>query len=276
MYIGIDIGGTHTRVALGQGEILQEKVDFPTEDFPTSLQKIKEALENLGKKSEIQGIGVSVVGPIDLSNQKLLKPAHLTAWQGIAIKDELERAFGRTVVIKHDAAVAGLAEWKYGAGKDKNPVLYYTVSTGVGVGLIVNGKIFEGTHNIEAGHQIVQRGGPACTCGQNGDLDVFASGEGILKRTGKSSKEIEGTDIWGQLIDWVAVGVTNSILHYCPQIVVMGGAQTNNQDLFFPPLRESIKKYLHAIPIPEIVPSKFRADSGLIGALILAEEKSDK
>jgi predicted NBD/HSP70 family sugar kinase len=273
MYISIDIGGTHTRVARGEKDQISQRTDFPTQDFPETLQKIKTSVLNLSSNKQIDGIGVSVVGPLNFVEKRLLRPTHLPNWEGVEIKKELESALGRQVFIAHDAATSGYGEWKYGAGKGSNPLLYYTISTGIGIGLIVDGKIFHGVYNIEAGHQILDKTGPLCPCGQHGDLDIFLSGKEVEKRTGKSSKELEGSETWDEMIDRLAIGITNSILHYSPEKVVVGGAQTHNQPLFYPPLERAVAQYLKHTPIVPILPSQFRDNSGLIGAFALAEDK---
>lgn len=271
MYIGIDIGGTHIRVANGIDGQIKEKLDFPTREFHASLQEIKQAVERLSQDTPIRKIGVGVPGPLDTRKLKLLKPPNLVGWDNIEIGDLFKKIFGVEVTIANDASAAALGEALYGAGKGKNPILYYTVSTGIGTGFIVGGKIFHGIINPEAGHQIVNREGPKHKGAPAGDLESLSSGTALKKLYGETPAEIEGSSEWAEAIDWLAIGLTNSILHYSPEIVVIGGGMTKHKSAFFVPLNKAVTKYLKEVPVVPIVPSGLGQDSGIIGALALAQ-----
>lgn len=272
MYIGIDIGGTHIRTALGEKGKIEKKTDFPTAEFHTSLQEIKEAVGNLSSGQQIKRIGVGVPGPLDIRSGKLVRIAHLIGWDNIEIADIFTKLLKLPVLVGHDASLAALGEFHHGAGQNRNPMLYITVSTGIGVGLIVDGKMYKGVYNPEAGHQILGLAGNKCVCGQEADLETYASGAGIEKLTGKHPVEAEGTKIWAEAMEWLGIGVANLILHYAPEIVVIGGGMTKHKNLFFPLLESSLKKHLRQLPPAPIVPAALGADSGIIGALTLAEK----
>jgi len=271
MYIGIDIGGTHIRAALGEQGKIEKRLDFPTREFQTSIQEIKEAVENLSAGQSIRRIGIGVPGPMNFRTGRLLGPPHLIGWNNVEIADVFAKLLKTGVVIGHDASVAAFGEYHYGAGKFKNPLLYYTVSTGIGVGLIVDGKMYKGLYNPEAGHQILGREGRLCLCQQQGDLETYSSGEGLRILTGLDPVKLEETKLWEEALEWLSIGLANSILHYSPEIVVIGGGMTRHKNLFFPPLEKFLKKHLHQIPAVPIVPSGLGQESGLIGAITLAE-----
>jgi len=271
MFIGIDIGGTHIRVASGQRGKISQKVDFPTAEFHTSIQDIKEAVQALSKGIQIEKVGVGVPGALNIRTGKLIHTAHLIGWDNIEIADIFTKLLKLPVLVGHDASVAALGEFHHGAGKNKNPMLYLTVSTGIGVGLIVDGKMYKGVYNPEAGHQILSLTGNKCICGQEADLETYASGAGIEKLTGKHPVEVEGTKIWAEAMEWLGIGVANLILHYAPEIVVIGGGMTKHKNLFFPLLESSLKNHLRQLPPAPIVPAALGQDSGIIGALTLAE-----
>ena len=271
MYIGIDIGGTHIRVATGLKGEIEKKIDFPTAEFHTSLQNIKEAVQTLSSNIQIEKIGVGVPGPLDIRTGKLTHISHLVGWDNIEIADIFTKLLKLPVLIGHDASVAALGEFHYGAGRNKNPMLYITVSTGIGVGLIVDGKMYRGLYNPEAGHQILGIAGNKCICGQEADLETYASGAGIERRTGEKPVETERTKIWAEAMEWLGIGVANLILHYAPEIIVIGGGMTKHKDLFFPPIVASLKKHLRQLPISPLVPAALGQDAGIIGALTLAE-----
>ncbi len=272
MYIGIDIGGTHIRVATGANGKIKEKLDFPTKEFQASIQEIKETVEKLSQKDAITRVGVGVPGPLNTRLLKTIRPPNLIGWDNIEIGDILTKLLKCMVVVANDASAAALAEAFYGAGKGKNPVLYYTVSTGVGTGLIVDGKIFHGIINPEAGHQIIDKSGPRHKGAPAGDLESLSSGSAIKRLCGETPSEVEGEPEWMEAIDWLAIGLTNSILHFSPEIVVVGGGMTKHKHAFFSPLNKSIVKYVKEVPQVPIVPSGLGQDSGIIGALTLAEK----
>ena len=271
MYIGIDIGGTHIRVATGANGEIKQKIDFPTKEFHASIQEIKGAVEKLSQTDHIIRIAVGVPGPLNTRLLKTIRPPNLIGWDNIEIGDILSKLLKSKVVVVNDASAAALGEATYGAGKGKNPVLYYTVSTGIGTGLIVNGKIFHGIINPEGGHQIIDRGGPRHKGAPAGDLESLSSGSAIKRLYGETPTEAEGEPEWMEAIDWLAIGLTNSILHFSPEIVVVGGGMTKHRHAFFSPLNKSIEKYLKEVPQVPIVPTGLGQDSGIIGALTLAE-----
>ena len=274
MYIGIDIGGTHIRVATGSGGKIKEKVDFPTREFQASIQEIKEAVERLSKEQRITRAGIGIPGPLDTRKLQTINPPNLVGWDNIEIGDIFTKLLKFPVLVANDASAAALGEATYGAGKGKNPVLYYTVSTGVGTGLIVNGKIFHGIINPEAGHQIIDKGGPRHKGAPAGDLESLSSGSAIKRLYGETPTEAEGEPEWMEAIEWLAIGLTNSILHFSPEIVVIGGGMTKHKHAFFSPLNKAIKKSLKEVPAVPVVPSGLGQDSGIIGALTLAEQSS--
>ena len=272
MYIGIDIGGTHIRVAIGNNGKIEEKIDFPTKEFHASIQDIKEAVEKLSLNTKITRIGIGVPGPVNTRLLKTLRPPNLIGWDNIEIGDIFTKLLKSRVVVANDASAAALGEATYGAGKGKNPVLYYTASTGIGTGLIVDSKIFHGIINPEAGHQIIDKSGPRHKGAPAGDLESLSSGSAIKRLYGETPAEAEGEPEWIEAIDWLAIGLTNSILHFSPEIIVIGGGMTKHRNMFFSPLKKTIGKYLKEVPSVPIVPSGLGQDSGIIGALTLAEQ----
>ncbi|MDP2720650.1 MAG: ROK family protein [bacterium] len=274
MYIGIDIGGTHIRVATGKNGKIEEKIDFPTREFHASIQEIKEAVEKLSSGTHIQAVGVGIPGFLNLRKGMITHSPNLVGWDHIDIADIFSKVLVKKVFVNHDASVAALGEATYGAGKGKNPVLYFTVSTGVGSGLVINGKIFHGIFNPEAGHQILSREGRAHPGAPAADLESLVSGSAFQRVFEKTSAEMEGSEAWFQALDWLAIGLTNTILHFSPEIVVIGGGMTKHREIFFAPLKKALRKYLRELPEVPVVPSGLGQESGIVGALTLAEKNS--
>ena len=161
MYIGIDIGGTHIRVAVGKDGKFSETLDFPTKTFNENKIDIVKAVSKISS-NDIKAIGVGVPGPLDHKQSKILEPNKFTGWTNINISQELGKILNIPIHVGHDATIAALAEYKYGSHKGNNPFLYITVSTGIGIGLIHDGNLLHGLYHPHAGHQFVGEGGLAC------------------------------------------------------------------------------------------------------------------
>lgn len=183
-----DIGGTQMRTALvdHQGNLLA-RANGPTvpergiEDGTARLVRLLEGVMRGVDRSSIVAIGVSSAGPIDPSTGVYYNPPNLQTWDGKSMKPELARAFGLPVVIGHDARVAAIAEMRWGAARGMKNVIYVTVSTGIGGGLIVDGRPVHGVRGLagEMGHIVVDPDGPPCNGGCHGCVEVFASGGGM-------------------------------------------------------------------------------------------------
>lgn len=262
MNIGIDIGGTHIRVGRGESGKIDQKLDFPTGEFDQTVSQIVSAIGQLNQGA-VQ-IGVAVPGPVETKTRQLGNLPNLPTFRGQPLGQVLEEKLNLKVKLEHDASLAALAESKYGAGVGKNPVLYYTVSTGLGAGLIYNGAIYAGVYNPEPGWQIVT--------GINQGLEKVISGTALKEHTGKNPEELVGSEIWNKALERLARGITNSILHYSPEIVIIGGGLTENEEKFFPPLVAKVKEFLTIIPLPEIARPALGEDVTLIGALELAAQ----
>lgn len=263
MNIGVDIGGTHTRVGSGENGKIASKEDFPTGEFAETLEKIKLSVLKLSRGESFK-VAVAVPGPVETKNNLLRELPNLPSFRNQPLKQILSEKLGTEVNIEHDASLAAYAEARFGAGVGKNPVLYYTVSTGLGAGLVYNGQIYRGVYNPEPGHQIVT--------GINEPLEKIISGHALKEQTGKEPSELVGSPEWDKALERLARGITNSILHYSPEVVIIGGGLTTNQDEFFPPLVEKVRGFLKSFPLPEITIPALGEDSTLIGAIDFASK----
>ncbi len=269
MYIGIDIGGTHIRVAKGKDGKVSNISDCPTKTFAENKKDILLAISKLSPK-DIKGVGVSAPGPIGYKDSRIIEPNKFTGWTNIDLAKELEGSLHLPVKVAHDAGVAALAEYTYGSQKGTDPFLYVTVSTGIGVGFIEDGKLLHGLYYPHAGHIYVGSKGLVDWCGQDSDLEGTASGWALKARTKKNPSETEGTDIWSKNMDILSIGVSNFIMCYSPAVVVVGGGMTKNQSVFFDPLISGVRKYLKIFPVPPILPASLK-EPGLVGAIELAQ-----
>ncbi|MBI4306547.1 MAG: ROK family protein [Chloroflexi bacterium] len=189
-----DIGGTQMRAALvdQDGNILA-KTSTPTEPaegFPRATERfigiLRDSVRGVAA-SDVVAVGVSSAGPIDPETGVYYNPPNLHGWDRKTMRPALERAFDVPVVIGHDARVAAIAEMRWGAARGMKNVIYVTVSTGIGGGIIVDGRPVVGVKGLagEVGHIVVEPDGPSCNGGCRGCVEVIASGEGMANEARK-------------------------------------------------------------------------------------------
>lgn len=180
-YIGIDIGGTKIAVVLGneRGEIL-EKIRFANDQgMEAALEAIVHHARSLGKA---EAIGISCGGPLDAKRGMILSPPNLIGWENVAITSILEESCGIPAFLCNDADACALAEWRFGAGKGTQNMIFLTCGTGLGAGLILNGALYSGASGGagEIGHIRMSQFGPV-GYGKRGSMEGFASGGGIAQ-----------------------------------------------------------------------------------------------
>lgn len=268
--IGLDIGGTRMRV--GRRDVqgaLQARRIASTRTGPEGLDRLVELARELAPDG-VALVGVSMAGPLDLAQGRVY-PLNMPGWHGYQLVDALEQRLNAPVTMDNDANVAALGEWHEGAGQGTCAFVYYTVSTGIGTGVIVNSAVVHGAHDTEGGHQIVWPGGPACLCGARGCLEAVASGTAIQKRFGRRAEEIDDPAVWEEVTGHIAVALANTAALLCPEVIALGGGVTARGEAFFEPLRRQAQQLIKLGPLPRIVPSGLGLDSGIIGALVLAE-----
>ncbi len=268
--LGVDIGGTRIRVGRrdGRGGLIAERRPTPYSGADGAAEII--ALARQLAPEGVARVGISSAGPLDF-DQGITNPLNLPGWHGYRLVDELAQQLGARVALENDANAAALGEWGEGAGRGARTMVYYTISTGVGAGIIINGRVHRGAHDTEGGHQIVWPGGPRCACGARGCLEAVISGTGLRARYGKSAEELDDPAIWNEVATYLAVGIANTAALLCPEVIVIGGGLTARGDALFVPLRQQAVELIHLVPLPQILPAGLGEDSGLIGALILAE-----
>ena len=180
MYIGLDIGGTKCAVILGdsQGNIVK-KIKFATTSKDETMNNIFSAVEELG---ECQSIGISCGGPLDEEKGLILSPPNLPGWDNVPIVDMLRERFHVPAKIMNDANACAVAEWRFGAGQGVDNMVFMTFGTGLGAGLILNGRLYSGGCGLagEIGHIRLADHGPV-GYGKSGSFEGFCSGGGLYK-----------------------------------------------------------------------------------------------
>ena len=197
--LGIDIGGTKCAVIYGidhDGQIeIADKVRFDTTDVDTTLSSILQELKGLCAKhglnaSNTQGVGISCGGPLDTRRGVVMSPPNLPGWDNIPIVRLVQDACGIPAVLQNDANACAVAEWKYGAGRGTRNMVFLTFGTGLGAGLVLDGKLYSGTNDNagELGHIRLSEFGPV-GYGKAGSVEGFASGGGIAQLAASAVKE---------------------------------------------------------------------------------------
>jgi len=273
MYIGIDVGGTKCAVVCSEdGKTVCNKIRFATEEKDKTLERIVQAVETLGPPS---AIGISCGGPLDEKKGVILSPPNLPGWDRVEIVRMLKEHFSVPVKLRNDANACALAEWRFGAGKGYENVIFLTCGTGFGGGLILNGKLYSGsTGNAgEIGHVRLSDHGPA-GYGKCGSVEGFCSGTGIREvgrslareaiQQGKTplflqSKTLEtfdtadlakaareGDETARKTFALCGKMLGRSLAILCdlldPQVIVIGSVYARCRDLLEEPTRNELKK----------------------------------
>ncbi len=179
MKIGVDIGGTKCAVVLGNENGIAKKIKFQTTTYTETIQNIIKAIHEIG---DGDAIGISCGGPLDAKNGIILSPPNLPGWDEVSITEMLCNEFHIPAYLCNDADACALAEWKFGAGKGTNHMIFLTFGTGMGAGLILNGKLYSGACGMagEIGHVRMDAHGPV-GYGKAGSFEGFCSGGGIAQ-----------------------------------------------------------------------------------------------
>lgn len=264
MYLLFDIGGTKSRFAMSKnGESFDEPLII---DTPQNYVMGIDAFADCVKKVTRGQIIEKAIGgfPGTVIDQKVFKSPNLPDYEGKFIGYELERIFGVKPHLKNDADLAALGEAVYGAGRGFDIVSYITVSTGIGGGLVIDGKIQKKKYGFEPGHQIVNYKTKEV-------LHDLVSGTALSKKYNKPAKEIKEPEIYEWINNVLGVALINTIVHWSPDVLVMGGSITKDIDLV--DLEEEIRKNLTIFPdIPTIKRAELGSYNGIWGALALVKQ----
>jgi glucokinase len=310
-YIAVDMGGTNIRAArfAPNGQLLQRARHPTPKDAggEVVLEQIAGAIrEVLPTDDGVKAIGISAPGPLDPFSGVLYRAANVPSWVNFPLKDKVESIFELPVAVGNDANLAAMGEWKFGAGRGHNDLLFLTISTGIGGGAIVGGRLLVGARGLaaELGHTTITPDGPVCGCGRRGHLEALASGPAIGRATrrrlyaGAKSKiydlvngkiedvTAEHVGQAAQLGDEFAIAqlaeagayigcAIADFLHFSnPSIVIIGGGVALNVGEFLlGPLRRATQERLMDEHYAcDIVPAQLGDDVGLLGTLALAAE----
>ncbi len=321
--IGFDIGGTKCATILGEtdasGQVnIVEKIVFPTKKGPeASLTAIYSSTEELLHKnglqlSQIAGIGISCGGPLDSRNGIILSPPNLPGWDNVPIVEMTEKRLGIKAFVQNDANACAMAEWKYGAGKGYDNVVFFTFGTGMGAGLILDGRLYSGTCDLagEVGHLRLSGHGPV-GFGKEGSFEGWCSGGGIAQVgqtmarqriqmgaktaycgsldelpavTAKSIAEAAyagdetAREVYRTVASYLGRGLALIIDVLNPEVIILGSIFGRSRDLIEPYMLEVVHQEAIGFSAAKcrIVPAGLGEHIGDMAALVLAVEASKK
>jgi glucokinase len=300
--VGVDVGGT--KIAAGvvspEGKLLNE-VRYPTENVREPLlSTIAGAIMEVQRDYQIGGVCLAAPGFILASENKILSAANLEAIEGIPLKEELGRRTGLRVTVENDANAAAWSEFRFGAGQDVDNLVFVTLGTGVGGGIISHGVLLRGARGMggELGHITIQPDGPRCGCGNRGCLEALASGKAIGRRArevaseqpdsalGRLARAPLGEDVLdlarkgdGAALEvlweagtWLGIGLATFVNVFDPEVIAMGGGVSEAGDLVLEPARRELRlrSCSPARDLVEIRGATLGAKSGMLGAAALA------
>lgn len=257
-----DVGGTRSRIAITHdGRTIADKEIFDTpSDFEAGIERIAGSIKKLAGKNATEALAGGLPGPLDREKTMSINPPNLPAWKNKPFKAKLCEKLGtNNIYLLNDAAMAGIGEALYGAGRGHDIVVYLTISTGIGGARIIRGRIDENHLGFEPGHQIIDRDSGL-------DLEQTVAGSAIRKKYNKKAEDIHDAEFWDDITKTLAVGLTNTIVHWSPDIVVLGGSMTQSIDMN--KLREYTAGYCKIFPVlPKITKCELGDEVGLYGAM---------
>jgi len=302
--IAIDIGGTNIRCALypftGDSHITIKKIKTLNSrgKIEKPIDRLISCIEDIWpKQGKVLGICAAAPGSVEVNDGVVLLAPNIPGWKNISLGRILEDHFSVKTLINNDARLAAYGEWKKGSGIGHSNLLYFTLSTGIGGGIIVNGRLLQGEIGIatEVGHITLCADGPLCSCGQPGHLEAFSSGTAIEKYVRDKISEGKGsTDVFNNEVPssaeiaeaaragnplakeafdragyYLGIGVANYLHIFNPSCIIFGGGVSQSGNLIFDPFYASLKKHVlnkRYLDNLTITTAKLGDNAGLIGS----------
>jgi glucokinase len=310
-YLMADVGGTHIRTAVGGDDIRllgklhrSTQVDRGPDGVMAQIEEMARESLHLAsvELSDVARMVIAAPGPLDPETGVVIEAPNLPGWRDVPLAGAIQARLGVPVRAVNDANSAAVGEFHFGAGRGVRNMVYLTVSTGIGAGVIVDGRLMEGSNGMagEIGHMTIDMDGPRCPCGNVGCLEMLASGTAIgrifrerLAAGGTSivtqwTSHATGADVtraaamedplavevFAEAAHALGVGVVNAVNIFNPDVVVLGGGVTGAGDRLFGPVRAMVKE--RAMPVSRenarVLPVALGDDAGMCGALAIARQ----
>ena len=311
-YIGIDLGGTFIKYGLVSevGEVIEKgKVSTPAGcGYAETVEVITSAVRGLTKHGALVcGLGIGAPGVVD-GEKGIVRLSGNLGWENKPLAKDLSERLGIPVTLANDANAAAFGEYACGAGSDYKSVVLITLGTGVGSGIVLNGKLFEGNEGAgaELGHEVIRFGGEKCACGRRGCFEAYASATALIKQTKRAMEKDRQSTLWrlcegdinnvnGKTVfdaatmgDAAAKRVINNYLRYLseglaniantfrPEVILIGGGISAQGENLTKLLQKRVDKLMlgHGTYAPvKIKAASLGNDAGLVGAAMLAKER---
>ena len=304
--IGVDVGGT--KIAAGvvtpEGEILNE-VRYPSAGPKERLlSSIARATNEVRDGFEVGGACLAVPGTVSVVENKIINAPNLHAIEGVPLQDELEKRTGLAITVENDANAAAWGEFRFGSGSEVGDLIFITLGTGVGGGVISHGVLLRGAQGAggELGHITIQATGPRCGCGNHGCLEALASGTAIGRRAREVASERPGSALGRLAMErtvlgedvaelarkgdeaalsvleetgvWLGIGLAGFVNVFNPEVIAIGGGAARAGDLILDAARREVR--LRAMSpgrdLVEIKEATLGPESGILGAAALARD----
>ena len=297
MIAAVDIGGTKIAVGMvdNDGRVLSQ-AECPTDaerGYAEALKRIEHLLRAMltAAGGELAGIGIGSTGPVDPLTGEFGDVNFFPTWRGQNLVVDLARIFGVRVAIENDADASALAEAAWGAGKNKKRLIYVTIGTGIGAGIVLDGQLYRGADGAhpEIGHHVIDATGPLCMCGFHGCWESLAAGPAMVSwvesnmpndyphRDHLTAKRVcelarEGDALAMQAVDrearYLGLGMANLVTLYTPDAIVLGGSVMKSAVLFLDEIRKTIIRCCRFVPYDktELTLASLGEDANLIGA----------
>ena len=312
-FIGIDLGGTYIKYGLvGEGGEIIGKGKVPTPagcGYAETMEVIASAVRGLAKHgASVCGLGIGAPGVVD-GEKGIVRLSGNLGWENKPFARDLSESLGIPVTLTNDANAAAFGEYACGAGSDYKSVVLITLGTGVGSGIVLNGKLYEGNEGAgaELGHEVIRFGGEKCACGRRGCFEAYASATALIKQTKRAMEKDRQSKLWqlcsGDIellngktaFDGAAAGdktakrVVNNYLRYLseglaniantfrPEAILIGGGISAQGENLTKPLQKRLDKLIlgHGKYAPvKILAATLGNDAGLVGAAMLAKISS--
>jgi glucokinase len=305
LVIGIDLGGTKIATALvnDTGTILS--YDYRETLGEKGPEAVVARMADAARAVMAEAaVGIGSPGPLDIEAGVVLDTPNLPGWEYVPLTQPIEEALGIKTFLENDANAAALGEHRFGAGRGTQHMIYVTVSTGIGGGLILDGKLYHGFNGMagEIGHVTILPGGPLCGCGNRGHLEAVSAGPAIARQARErvargaptlivnlaegdparitarlvaeaaSQGDAVAQEILAEAMEYLGIAMANYVNIFNPRVIVIGGGLSNIGDALFEPVRRIIKE--RAFPVPaqsvRVVPAELGDKVGVLGAAAVA------
>jgi glucokinase len=306
--IAVDIGGTQIRTALFDSNdthpLYHQRVATHA-DGEDPFERLAAAIGAVMSAHRADAISVAAPGPLDPQSGVIFSTPNIPGWVEFPLVAKLEQRFHAPVYLGNDANLAALGEWRYGAGQGYHDVLYLTISTGIGGGVIVNDRLLLGAHGLagELGHITVLPDGPLCSCGQRGHLEAVASGPAIAAYVNEKLAEgrasiLQPGPLTGRQVaeaarqgdalaceafvragEFLGQALADFLHMFNPSIVILGGGVTQSSSLFIETLKDSVRRHVmdqNFLKDLVITTATLGDNAGLIGALVQGQLKLEE